>query len=78
MGTWIATAAIVVEVRSPDDETFEKFGFYFDHGVDEVLVADLVSRTVTWFLRGTDCYVASATSELLSIGSAEVQTALGW
>ncbi len=78
MGTWIATAAIVVEVRSPDDETFEKFGFYFDHGVDEVLVADLVSRTVTWFVRGTDSYVASGNGELLPVGSAEVQTELGW
>ena len=77
-GTWINTAAIVVEVRSPDDETFEKFAFYFDHGVDEVLVADLVERTVTWFVRGADSYVPAATSDLLSTTSRDTQSALGW
>jgi Putative restriction endonuclease len=77
-GTWIDTAAIVVEVRSPDDETFEKFGFYFERGVDEVLVADLVERAVTWFVRGADSYVPAAMSDLLSTNSIDLQTALGW
>jgi Uma2 family endonuclease len=77
-GTWIDTAAIVVEVRSPDDETFEKFAFYFECGVDEVLVADLVERTVTWFVRGADAFVPAAMSELLATSLVDVQTALGW
>jgi Uma2 family endonuclease len=77
-GTWIETAAIVVEVRSPDDETFEKFGFYFARGVDEVLVADLVLHTVTWFGRGEDSYVPRSISNLLNASSTEIQTTLGW
>ena len=36
-GAWLPTAAIVVEVRSPDDETYDKFDFYFENGVEEVL-----------------------------------------
>jgi hypothetical protein len=31
----VATAAVVVEVVSPDDETCERFGFYAAHGVDD-------------------------------------------
>ena len=77
-GTWINTAAIVVEVRSPDDETYEKFGFYFEHGVDEILIADLVSRTVTWFERGVDSFAPVALSSLLMISSIDIQTSLGW
>jgi Uma2 family endonuclease len=77
-GTWIETAAIVVEVRSPDDETFEKFDFYFDRGVDEVLVADLVMHTVTWFGRSEDSYVPRSISDLLNVSSADIQTTLGW
>jgi Uma2 family endonuclease len=31
-------AELVVEIRSPDDETYEKFGFYGAHAVQQVLV----------------------------------------
>jgi hypothetical protein len=37
---WVPTAAMVVEVRSPGDETYEKFGFYYARGVEEILVVD--------------------------------------
>ncbi|MDQ6727027.1 MAG: Uma2 family endonuclease [Actinomycetota bacterium] len=40
-GTWVPTAAVVVEIVSPDDETYAKFDFYARHAVDEILVADL-------------------------------------
>ncbi len=58
-GVWLATAAIVVGVCSPDDESYEKFGFYFDHGVEEVLLADLTDQRVRWFLRGDREFVSS-------------------
>ncbi|MDQ3680552.1 MAG: Uma2 family endonuclease [Actinomycetota bacterium] len=35
------------EIISPDDETYEKFGFYADHGVEEIIVADPAARSVT-------------------------------
>jgi Uma2 family endonuclease len=75
---WIPTAAIVVEVRSPDDETFDKFDFYFEHQVEEVLVADLVDRTVAWYVRGTDAFVEHDRSELLGISADQVAVALHW
>ncbi|MDQ6616287.1 MAG: Uma2 family endonuclease [Actinomycetota bacterium] len=37
---WVPSAAVVVEIVSPDDETYDKFGFYAAHDVDELIVAD--------------------------------------
>jgi hypothetical protein len=39
-GVWVPTAALVVEIVSPDDETYEKLPFYAAHGVEEILVAE--------------------------------------
>lgn len=51
-GVYAPTAAIVLEVLSPDDRTFDKLGFYAAHDVQEVLVADPTSRTLRcWQLR---------------------------
>lgn len=47
---WFPTAAVVVEVESPGDESRDKFGFYADHGVDEVLIVSPQARTVEWFV----------------------------
>ena len=35
---YVPTAAAVIEIESPDDETWDKFGFYAERAVDEVLV----------------------------------------
>lgn len=39
-GVWLSTAALVVEVRSPGDETWQKLPFFAAHHVDEVLIVD--------------------------------------
>jgi Uma2 family endonuclease len=77
-GLWIPTAAIVVEVRSPDDESYEKFGHYFEHDVDEILIADLVTEAVTWFVRSDDGFVPGDASALLKLSSRVVAQTLGW
>ena len=78
-GTWLATAAVVVEILSPDDETFDKFGFYARHGVDEVLVADPSSRTVTLWRRVSDAgYEEVAASSLLGVTATELTAAIAW
>ena len=41
---WVPTAAVVVEVISPDDETWAKFDFYAHQVVDEICTADPVAR----------------------------------
>ena len=39
-GAYVPTAALVVEVLSPGDETFATFAFYTARGVEELWVAD--------------------------------------
>lgn len=41
---YVPTAALVLEVVSPDDETWEKVGFYSAHGVGELLIVDPQKR----------------------------------
>ena len=38
-GTFFPTALLLVEVRTKPDSTYEKFGFYRDHDVQEIVVA---------------------------------------
>ena len=75
---YMPTAAIVVEVLSPRDETFEKFDYYAARGVEEVWVLDPPARTVRiWELR-SGVLEPVAASSLLSVAAAEVQAQLDW
>jgi len=72
-GAFIPTAVVVGEVLSPDDETWEKFGFYARRGVAEVWVADLDTRTVRVFARRDESgYDETATSAVLGYTTAEL------
>lgn len=73
-----STAAIVVEIASPDDETREKLGFYFAVGVEELVIVDPLARTVEWFARGRAGFEPSAGSELLALTADEVTSDLDW
>jgi Uma2 family endonuclease len=75
---WVDTAAIVIEVVSPDDETYEKFGFYFDHGVEELLIADPVRRSVTVWSRGPGGFVETSASALLELDATDLVNLITW
>lgn len=78
-GTWIATAAMVVEILSPDDETYEKFGFYAAHGVEEILVVDPKARSVRLWRRGSvTAYEEASASALLDLSAAALTTEISW
>lgn len=78
-GTWVATAALAVEIVSPGDETWDKLPFYAAHGVDEVLVADPQERRLTWLaLSETGSYEQVAASALLGLDVAEVAGQIDW
>jgi Uma2 family endonuclease len=70
--------AIVVEVLSPGDESRRKLGFYHRRGVEEVLIVDPDARTVEWFVRGSDAFVAADGSQILGISGTELAEALDW
>jgi Uma2 family endonuclease len=75
---WYPSAAIVVEIVSPRDESRRKFDFYHQAGVDEVLIVDPVSRTVEWFERGPDAFRPVDGSALLDVTSAELAASIAW
>jgi Uma2 family endonuclease len=78
IGAWHSTAAIVVEVRSPADESYEKFDFYFEHSVGEILIADIETEVVQWYRRGETGFVKHNMSDILSITAEQVVSKLGW
>lgn len=77
-GVYLPTAAVVIEVVSADDETYEKFGFYAEHGVEELMVADPQDRTVrVWRLSG-DSYTEGDGSALLDVTAADLTRDIDW
>jgi Uma2 family endonuclease len=77
-GVWINAAAIVVEVRSPHDETFEKFAFFSRQQVEEILVVDVEDRTVVWFIASENGFTACEESAVLRVRADEIARAIGW
>lgn len=75
---WFATAALVVEILSADDETFEKLPFYAAHGVDEVMIVNPVARSVTWLRLTAGAYSAVDRSPLLEVNVADVAARIDW
>jgi Uma2 family endonuclease len=75
---FVPTAAIVVEVLSPGDRTYEKFGFYAGQGVEEIVVADPQQRRIECWRRSGDSYRRAARSVLLGLNAAEVTQAIDW
>lgn len=77
-GVWLSTAAIVVEILSPGDETWQKLPFYAAHDVDELLIVDPAERTVTWFALREGEYARVERSALIRLGPAALAEQLDW
>lgn len=75
--TWLQTAAIVVEVVSPDDESWAKLPFYAAHAVDEVLIVDPRNRSVHWLHLAGDTYMAIERS-MLGVTPGELAAQIDW
>jgi Uma2 family endonuclease len=72
------TAALVVEIVSPDDESWAKLPFYAAHYVDEVLIVEPQKREVHWHgLRG-DGYAPIERSGLIDFGAADLAGRIVW
>lgn len=71
---WVATCAIVVEVLSPNAETWEKFDFYFLRDVDEICIADPERAELRWFARDALAhgYRPTESSDLLGVTVAQL------
>jgi Uma2 family endonuclease len=74
---WVPTAVVVVEVVSPDDESWAKLPFYAGHSVDEVLIVDPQQRRVAWLGRVGTGYQPIERS-VLGVTAAELAAQLDW
>jgi Uma2 family endonuclease len=72
------SAAIVVEILSPDDESIRKLGFYFSVGVEEVLLVDPDRHAAEWFVRGRDQFEPAGGSTLLGASGSDLVEAIDW
>jgi Uma2 family endonuclease len=73
------TAALVIEVVSPGDETTKKLPFYAAHRVAELLIIELDERIVRWLSLGVDAsYHDVAGSALIDLTGAELSAAIDW
>ncbi len=77
-GVWLATAALVVEILSPGDESWEKLPFYARHAVDEVVLVDPAQRAVHWLARTGDDYEAVERSGLIDLGATDLADRIDW
>ncbi len=78
-GVWNLTAALVVEIVSPNDESWEKLPFYADHHVDEVLIVDPRERTIDWLaLDGEGEYKQVERSGLIDLSARELDQRIDW
>jgi len=75
---WVPTAAIVVEVISPDDETWAKFDFYATHDVAEICTADAVAGQLRWFVRAGPEYAEAGMSGLLDVTVSDLARQIQW
>jgi Uma2 family endonuclease len=75
---YLPTAALVVEVVSPDDDTWQKLPFYAKQGVDELLIVDPQERRVHWLgLQGRE-YRPLEQSALIEFSPVELADRIDW
>lgn len=77
-GTWLTTAALVVEVRSANDESWDKLRFYAAQQVDELLIIEPENRVIHWLGLRDDGYVPIERSTVIDLGAADLPSVLGW
>lgn len=77
-GVWHQTAALVAEIVSPGDETWEKLRFYAVHQVDELLIVDPQERSVSWLALEEGEYRPIEHSQLIALGTGELHELIDW
>ena len=75
---YYATAALVLEIVSPNDRTWDKLPFYAAHGVGELLIVDPQERTVQWFALAGEQYQPVEASGLIELGPDELSRRIDW
>jgi Uma2 family endonuclease len=72
------SAALVIEIVSPGDESWGKLEFYAAHGVEELLIVDPQESTVSWLgLEGSE-YQHLKRSRLIELSATELADRVDW
>jgi Uma2 family endonuclease len=77
-GVWVPTAAIVVEVLSPEDEAWQKLPFYAEREVDELLIVDPAGRSVAWLALSDGEYRPIDRSRLVGLAASDLAERIDW
>ena len=77
-GVWIATAAIVIEIVSPGDESWEKLPYYARQSVDEIVIVDPGAHAVHWLALEDAAYTSTERSGLIDLGAADLAARIDW
>ena len=77
-GTWHPTAALVIEIVSPGDESWDKLPFYAAHEVDEVLIIDPAEHAVHWLGLTDGEYGPIERSTLIDLGRGDLAEQIDW
>jgi Uma2 family endonuclease len=75
---YLPTAALVLEIVSPGDETWEKLDFHAAHGVDELLIVDPQHKTVSWMGLEAGEYKHLKRSRRIELGANELAARIDW
>jgi len=76
---WNRTAALIVEIVSPRDDTWQKLPFYSGHQVDEVMIVAPAERQIHLLgLEPDGDYSPLERSRLLGVSSEELAAQLVW
>jgi Uma2 family endonuclease len=77
-GVYQGTAALVIEIVSPGDESWDKLPFYAAHEVDEVLIVDPAEHVVHWLGLDGDKYQPIERSTLIDLGPSALAEQIDW
>jgi Uma2 family endonuclease len=72
------TAALVIEIVSPNDKTWEKLDFYAAHKVDELLIVDPDEQRAHWLGLEQGRYLPVERSALIDLSAAELSQRIDW
>jgi Putative restriction endonuclease len=77
-GVWHATAALVLEIVSPGDDTWQKLPFYAARFVDELLIVDPAERAIHWHSLRGGRYEPIPRSELIELDAVDLASSIEW
>jgi Uma2 family endonuclease len=77
-GVCLPTAALVIEILSPGDESWEKLPFYAAHRVDELLIIDPDAHEVHWLALTGGRYEPTEHSRLIDLSPTKLARQIDW